>query len=61
MTGVNSDVGLKAFVPPPTGLDFILTLTHTYGFAFARLSVGLTSVRASGAWSFVMVEFRDCR
>jgi hypothetical protein len=39
------------FVPPPTGLDSIWTLTHSSGFACARLHCGLPSPRAYGALS----------
>src|SRR6185437_8608132 len=36
----------------PTALGFILQLTHTSGFAYARLQCGLTCGRASGARIF---------
>ena len=43
---------------PPTGLGFTLKHTHTYGFAFARLSVGLTCFCASGARAVACEKFR---
>jgi hypothetical protein len=39
----------------PTALERILQLTHTSGFACARLQCGLTCGRASSAWILVHV------